>query len=125
MRLSRFLALGLAGLTAAFSIFTWITTDLSVVAAGLLLTGAALMTLPALARSRGSKARWLLVFATLTYSVFALAALGLQFDQQSSLLVRAGLAAFLMLGISLALRCTYLLNRTTRYGFHNYYDAQR
>jgi hypothetical protein len=125
MRLSRILAWSLAGLTGAFSVGFWIAAELSVLPAGLLCAGAFLIILAAVAGSRGARARWLLVLATSLYSVCALAALALQFDQQSSLSVRTGLAAFLMLGISLALRCTYLLNRTTRYGLHNYYDAPR
>jgi hypothetical protein len=117
------MALSLAGLTAVFSIFTWLSSDISTFSASLLLTGAGVMILPALGPSRGVKGRWFLVLATSVYSCLAFVALALQFDQQSSLLVTGGLSASLMSGISLALRCTYLLNRTTRYGFHNYYDG--
>jgi hypothetical protein len=125
MKLSRLLILLLAAISACFIIFGAFEEGLSGVTIGLLTTATIILALPALWRSRGTLYRWCLVGASLTFTLLVLAALGLQFGQGSTLFVRASLCALMMLGALLCLRCCYQLNRPTRYGFHNYYDAPR
>jgi hypothetical protein len=125
MRLSRLFALSLAAITALFAIVGWMQAELGGLELALLGTGSLMILGAGLGRSRSATSRWLLVIASTAYTLLALAALGLQVNQTSSLFVRTGLSSFLLLGILLCLRCAYQLNRTTRYGFHNYYDRPR
>jgi hypothetical protein len=125
MRWSRLFALSLAAITALFAIVGWLQAELGGLELALLGTGTAMVLGAGLGRSRSARSRWLLVIASTGYTLLALASLGLQVNQASTLFVRSGLSSFLLLGILLCLRCAHQLNRTTRYGFDNYYDRPR
>ena len=125
MRLSRLFALSLAAITALFATVGWMQAELGGLELALLGTGTMMILGAGLGRSRSAASRWLLVIASTGYTFLALATLGLQVNQASSLFVRSGLSSFLLVGIRLCLRCAYQLNRKTRYGFHNYYDRPR
>jgi hypothetical protein len=122
MRLSRLFAFTLAAITAIFVLIAWAQDEAGGITLGILSTAAVIIALPSFSRSRGVKSRWLLAGASALYVILALASLGLQYAEQGSLFVRGAVCAGLMLGVLLCLRCAYQLNRTTRYGFHNYYD---
>ena len=125
MKLSRVCALILSSFTALFALVAWLVAALDDLTLALLAVAAIIVFVPGLGRSRSSARRWLMVVASSTYSFLALAALGLQFEQEVPLVARSALSAFLLLGLALTLRCAHQLNRTTRYGFHNYYDGPR
>lgn len=125
MKLSRLFALSLAAITALFAVVGWTQAELGGLELVMLGAGTVMILGAGVGRSRSAASRWLLVIASTGYTLLALATLGLQVNEASSLFVRSGLSSFLLLGILLCLRCAYQLNRTTRYGFHNYYDRPR
>jgi peptidoglycan/LPS O-acetylase OafA/YrhL len=123
MKVSRACAFLLALFTAGLCLLSWLQEELDLISVALLGMSASVLAVGAAGRSIRKRSRQLIAAAATIYTLGILSTLAFQFDGGASLPVRFALAALLLLGALLSLRCLHQINRSGRYGFQNYYDT--
>ncbi len=122
MKISRACAFVLVLATAGVCLLSWLQDELDLTAMALLGTSALALAVGAAGRSVRKRNRQYIAAAAVVYTLGVLGSLAFQFDGGASLPFRSALAALLLLGALLSLRCLHQINRGGRYGFQNYYD---